>query len=243
MKRNVSVVKLMLGLGVLLATTSCFAQGYRGAAFLQADSPGCALCSQVVDPAAGNLPKKLLRVVNPKDIDKLYGVAVGRGELPSREGHMFLEFRFGGLREYVTLTLAPGLFGGFVAIDRIDFIEEQWQVNAFFEDEIDQWVISADGDGTARNIWHRRLLEDQGTVLKDELQPTDEDSAKAVVEKIVARFLTPLLNAVFNDGHALYSEGAGNASGHNLGEQKGIAKSPDPPPRCKVSFRTKVQSA
>ncbi len=216
MKRNVSVVKLMLGLGVLLATTSCFAQGYRGAAFLQVDSPGCARGanerSQVVDPAAENFSKKLLRIVNPKDIAKLYGVAVGRGELPSREGHMFLEFRFGGLREYVTLTLAPGLFGGFVAIERIDFIQEQWQVNAFFEDEIDQWVISADGDGTARNIWHRRLLEDKGTVLKDELQPTDEDSARAVVEKIVARFLTPLLNAVFNDGHALYSEGAGNAS-------------------------------
>jgi hypothetical protein len=199
MKRTISLPNLMLRLGLLLATTSSLARGYTGAGLLQAVSPGCARgvdeCSQVVDPSA-KVPPKLFWVVIPKDIENLYRVAVERGERPSREGHMFLEFRSGGFRQYVTLTLTPGLLGGFVAIERIDFIQEQWQVNPLGQDEIDQWVISANGNGTAHNVWHRRLLEDNGAVLKEEFQPTDEDSARAIVEKIVARFLTPMLNAV-----------------------------------------------
>jgi hypothetical protein len=41
-------------------------------------------------------------------------------------------------------------------------------------------------------------VHENAAVLKEEFQPTDEDSARAIVEKIVARFLTPMLNAVCN---------------------------------------------
>jgi len=102
---------------------------------------------------------------------------------------MFLEFKSGGFRQYVTLTLLQNLFGRFVIINRIDFIQEQWQVNVLDQDEIDQWMISADGNGMARDVWHKRLLEEKGAVLQEEFYATDEDGTKAIVEKIVARFL------------------------------------------------------
>ena len=127
--------------------------------------------------------------MSPEDIKRLCMVAIERGERPNPNGHMFLEFKSGGFRQYVTLTLALGLFGGFVAIARIDFIQEQWQVNVLDQDEIDQWVVSADADGTARYVWHKRLFEDKGAVLKEEFLPADEDGAKAIVDKIAARFL------------------------------------------------------
>ena len=127
--------------------------------------------------------------MTPEDIKKLCRVAIERGERPSYEGRLFLKFKSGGFRQYVTLALAPGLFESFVAIERIDFIQEQWQLNVLDQDEIDQWVVSADASGTARYVWHKRLLEDKGTVLKEEFLPTDEDGAKAIVEKIAARFL------------------------------------------------------
>jgi hypothetical protein len=150
------------------------------------------------DILRAGIPPKQFSVVSLEDIKRLCMVAIERGERPSPEGHLILEFRSGGFRQYVTLTLALGLFGGFVAIARIDFIQEQWQVNVLDQDEIDQWVIAANSNGTAHNVWHRRLLEDNGAVLKEEFQPTDEDGARAIVEKIVARFLTPNLNAVCN---------------------------------------------
>ena len=112
---------------------------------------------------------------------------------PSRGGRLFLESISDGFRQYVTLALAQGLSDRFVAIERIDFIQEQWRVNVlYYQDEIDQWVVSANADGTARYVWHRRLLEDKGAVLREELLPTDEDSTKAIVEKIVARFSSML---------------------------------------------------
>jgi hypothetical protein len=139
-------------------------------------------------------------VVTPEDIEKLCQVAIERGERPSHEGHLFLEFKSGGLRQNVTLTLAPGLFASFVAIERIDFIQEQWQVNVLHQDEIDQWVASANANGTARYVWHKHLLEDKGAVLKEEFFPVDEDSMKAIVEKIAARFLTNLNDVSPNSG-------------------------------------------
>ena len=127
--------------------------------------------------------------MSPEDIKRLGMVAIERGERPSHEGQLILEFKSGGLRQYVTQTLALGLFGGFVAIARIDFIQEQWQVNVLDQNEIDQWVVAANGNGTARYVWHKRLLEEKGAVLKEEFLPTDEDGAKAIVKKIAARFL------------------------------------------------------
>lgn len=128
-------------------------------------------------------------MVTPEDIEKLCQVAIERGERPSHEGSLVLEFRSGALRQYVALTFALGLFGSFVAIERIDFIQEQWRVNVLHQDEIDQWVVSANANGTARYVWHKHLLEDKGAILKEEFLPVDEDSAKAIVEKIAARFL------------------------------------------------------
>jgi hypothetical protein len=128
-------------------------------------------------------------IVIPEDINRLCRVAIERSEEPSPEGELYLEFESGGFRQYVTLSLTQGLFGGFVAIKRIDFIQEQWQVNVLEQDEIDRWVISANGNGTARDVWHKRLLEDKEAVLKEEFLPTDEDSTKAIVDEIVARFL------------------------------------------------------
>lgn len=125
-----------------------------------------------------------------EDIKRLCMVAIERGERSSHEGHLFLVFKSGGFRQYVTLTLARDLFGGFVAIARIDFIQEQWQVNVLDQNEIDQWVVAANGNGTAQRVWHKRLLEDKGAVLEEEFLPSDEDGAKAIVETIVARFLT-----------------------------------------------------
>jgi hypothetical protein len=135
------------------------------------------------------IPPEEFSVVSPEDIKRLCMVAIERGERPSHEGHLILEFKYSGFRQYVTLTLALGLFGGFVTIARIDFIQEQWQVNVLDQDEIDQWVIAANGNGTAQHVWHKRLLEEKGLVLKEEFLPTDEDGAKAIVEKIAARFL------------------------------------------------------
>ena len=143
------------------------------------------------DVLRAGIPPKGFSVVTPEDIEKLCQVAIERGERPSHEGHLFLEFKSGGLRQYVTLTLAPGLFASFVAIERIDFIQEQWQVNVLDQNEIDQWVVAANGNGTAQHVWHKRLLEEKGVVLKEEFLPTDEDGAKAIVEKIAARFLPP----------------------------------------------------
>jgi hypothetical protein len=128
-------------------------------------------------------------VVTTDDIKTLCRVAIERGERPSHDGHLFLEFRSDGFRQYITLTLARGLYGGFVVIDRIDFIQEHWQVNVLHQDQIDQWVVSANASGTARYVWHKLLLEDKGAILKEEFLPTDEDGAKAIVAKIVARFL------------------------------------------------------
>ncbi len=138
--------------------------------------------------------------MTPDDIETLCQVAIEQGERPSHEGHLFLEFKSDGFRQYVTLTLARGLYGGFVAIERIDFIQEHWQVNVLHQDQIDQWVVSANGNGTALYVWHKRLLEDKGAVLKEEFLPTDEDGAKAIVERIAARFLPanrvpPILSA------------------------------------------------
>jgi hypothetical protein len=101
-----------------------------------------------------------------------------------------LAFQLGGFRQYVTLMLSQPLSGSFVApIERIDFIQEQWQVNVLHQDEIDQWVVSANADGTTRSIWHKRLLEDNGRVLKEEFLPTDAAGTKAIVEEIAVRFL------------------------------------------------------
>jgi hypothetical protein len=144
---------------------------------------------QSPDAFRAGIPPKEFSVVTPEDIEKLRKVAIERGKRPSHEGHLFLEFKPGGFRQYVTLQLAQGQFGIFVAIERIDFIQEQWQVNVLDQDEIDQWVVSADASGTARYVWHKRLLEDKGKVLKEEFLHTDEDGAKAIVEKIAARFL------------------------------------------------------
>jgi hypothetical protein len=128
-------------------------------------------------------------VMTAEDIEMLCQVAIERGESPSYEGLLFLKFERGALRQYVTLKFALGLFARFVAIERIDFIQEEWQVNVLHQDEIDQWVVSANANGTARYIWHKHLLEDKGAVLKEEVLPIDEDSTKAIVQKIAARFL------------------------------------------------------
>jgi hypothetical protein len=138
------------------------------------------------------ISQKEFSVVIPEDIDKLYEVAIERGERPSCEGRLFLKFRSGGFRQYVTLTLGQGLFGGFAAIERIDFVQEQWQVNVLGQDEIDQWVVVTNGKGTALHVWHKCLREDKGTVLKEQFLPADEQGAKAIVEKIVAHFLLPM---------------------------------------------------
>lgn len=50
-------------------------------------------------------------------------------------------------------------------------------------------MVVADARGTAQYVWHKRLFEDKGVVLKEEFLPTDEDGAKAIVDKITARFL------------------------------------------------------
>ena len=128
-------------------------------------------------------------IVTPEDINRLCWVAIERGEEPSPEGQLYLEFKSGGFRQYVTLALTRELFGGFVTVERVDFIQEQWQVNVFEQNEIDQWLISANANGMARSVRHKRLLEDKGTVLKEEFLPTDEDSTKAIVGEIVVRFL------------------------------------------------------
>ena len=199
-------------LGLLLATTVCFGASYTltDLGTSPGDSRSCGYgineCGQVVGRSsayiypsahpfqspdalrAGSSPKEFL-IVTPEDINRLFRVAIERGERPSQEGHLFLEFKSGGFRQYVTLTLTQVLFGGFVAIERIDFIQEQWHVNVLGQDEIDQWVISANGNGTARDVWHKRLLENKAAVLKEEFLPTDEDGTKAIVDGIVARFL------------------------------------------------------
>ncbi len=131
-------------------------------------------------------------VVSQEEVKRLCRIAIEQGEVPSPEGRLYLEFSSGGFRQYVTLSLTQGLFGGFSAIARIDFIQEQWQTNVLKQDVIDQWVISAHGDGTALEVWHKRLLEDKGAVLKEEFLPTDEDGTKAIVNEIVARFLGEL---------------------------------------------------
>jgi len=128
-------------------------------------------------------------VVTPEDINRLCRVAIEQGEEPSPEGQLYLEFTSGGFRQYVTLSLTRGLFGGFLAIERVDFIQEQWQVNVFEQDEIDQWLISANNNGMARSVWHKRLLEYKGAVLEEEFLPVDEDGTKAIVDEIVAQFL------------------------------------------------------
>jgi len=92
-----SFVMLIVQLGLLLAT-ACFGQTYK-------------------------IPPKEFSVVTPEDIKELCRAAIERGERPSPEGHMFLEFKSGGFRQYVTLTLPKVLFGGFVVIERIDFIQ------------------------------------------------------------------------------------------------------------------------
>ncbi len=68
-------------------------------------------------------------------------------------------------------------------------------MDVLHQDEIDQWVVVANGNGTAHRVWHRRLLENKGAVLKTEVLASDQDGAKAIVDDIVARFLTPMLNA------------------------------------------------
>lgn len=141
------------------------------------------------DTLRTGIPPKEFSVATPEDIKRLCMVAIERGERPSPEGHLVLEFRSGGFRQYVTLKLALGLLGGFVTIARIDFIQEQWQVNVLNQNEIDQWVVAANASGTARYVWHKHLLEDKGAVLKEEFFPVDEYSTKAIVEKIAARFL------------------------------------------------------
>ena len=141
---------------------------------------------------SGPRPPMEFSVVTPEDIEKLYQVAIKRGESPSYEGLLFLKFERGALRQYDTLKSALGLFARFVAIESIDFIQEEWQVNVLHQDEIDQWVASANANGTARYVWHKHLLEDKAAVLKEEFFPVDEDSTKAIVEKITARFLTNL---------------------------------------------------
>jgi hypothetical protein len=138
------------------------------------------------------ISQKEFSVVIPEDIDKLYQVALERGERSSYEGRLFLEFKSGGLRQYVVLALGQSLFGSFSAIERIDFVQEQWQVNVLGEDEIDQWVVVANGKGTALHVWHKRLREDKGRVLEEKFLPTDEQGAKAIVENIVAHFLLPM---------------------------------------------------
>jgi len=139
------------------------------------------------------ISQKNFSVLTPEDIEKLYQVAIERGERPSYEGQLFLEFKSGGFRQYLALTLAQSLFGAFAAIESIDFIQEQWQVNVLGQDEIDQWVVVTNGNGTALCVWHKRLREDKGTLLKEEFFPTDEHGAKAIVEKIVARFLARVI--------------------------------------------------
>jgi hypothetical protein len=223
MKGSISRVMLMTRLGLLLATTVCFGQGYTvtDLGTLSGDSRSCGYgmdeCGQVVginwgstylsvhpfqspDALRAGIPAKGFSVVTPEDIEELCRVAIERSDRPSHEGHLFLEFKSGGLRQYVTLTLALGLLGSVVAIERVDFIQERWQVNVLHQDQIDQWVVSANGNGTARYVCHKRLLEDKGAVLKEEFLPTDEDGAKAIVEKIAARFLPsnrepPILSA------------------------------------------------
>jgi len=218
MKRSISLVTFMGQLGLLLATNVCFGQSYTvtDLGTSPRDSRSCWYgineCGQVVgrsyayiyplaypfqfpDALRAGIPPKELLIVTPEDINKLWRVAIERGERPSPEGHLFLRFKSGGFRQYVALTLTQGLFGGFVAIERVDFTQEQWQVNVLGQDEIDQWVISANGNGTARNVWHKRLLEDKGAVLKEEFYPTDEDDTKAIVDEIVARFLPSRLGA------------------------------------------------
>jgi hypothetical protein len=173
----------MMRLCLLLATTVSFGQGYTVTPLgtLPGDSRTDAL-------RAGSPPKEI-SVVTPEDIEKLWQVAIERGERPSHEGHLSLEFGSGGLRQYVTLTLALGLIGSSVAIERIDFIQEQWQVNVLHQDQIDLWVVSANANGAVRQVWHKLLLEDNGAVLKEEFLPIDEDRTKAIVGGIAARFL------------------------------------------------------
>ena len=138
------------------------------------------------------ISRKEFSVVIPEDIDKLYQVAIERGEKPSCEGRLFLKFKSGGFRQYVALALTRSLFGAFAAVERVDFIQEEWQVNVLGQDEIDQWLVVTNGKGTALRVWHKRLREDKGTVLKEQFLPTDEQAAKAIVEKIVAHFLLPM---------------------------------------------------
>jgi len=138
------------------------------------------------------ISQKGFSVVTPEDIDKLYRVTIERGERSSYEGRLFLQFKSDGFRQYVTLSLSQSLFGGFSVIERIDFVQEQWQVNVLGQDEIDQWVVVTNGKGMALRVWHKRLREDKGTVLKEQFLPTDEQGAKAIVEKIVAHFLLPM---------------------------------------------------
>jgi len=95
-------------------------------------------------PAEQQVRELEFLVVTPEDINRLCRVAIERGEEPSPEGQLYLEFKSGGFRQYVTLELTR----------------------------------------------HKRLLEDKGAVLKEELLPTDEESTKAIVGEIVVRFLT-----------------------------------------------------
>ena len=71
-------------------------------------------------------------MVIPEDIEKLHQVAIELGKRPIS------------------------------AAESIDFIQEQWQVNVLGQDEIDQWVVGANGNGTALRVWHKRLREDKG---------------------------------------------------------------------------------
>lgn len=72
--------------------------------------------------AQSQISQKRFSVVIPEDIEKLHQVAIELGKRPNYEGRLFLEFKLGGFRQYVALTIAHSLFGGFSAAESIDFI-------------------------------------------------------------------------------------------------------------------------
>ena len=185
------LVRVILGveLGLLIATTA----SSPGA---DADFFSVPFASR--DSLHADLPPTTFLVVAPQDIQELCELAISRGQRPTPERHLFLEFKSRTLRQYVTLTLAQGLFNGCANIERIDFIQEQWRVTNLHQDWIDQWVVVADAGGTAHKAWHKYLLEDNGAILKEQILAVEDDELKATVDAIITQFLSSNLENRYN---------------------------------------------
>jgi hypothetical protein len=130
-------------------------------------------------------------IMTPAELRQIARLAVTQGKSANTGGLIavnYLEYREGGLRQYVTVEGVPQANSEF-ALGRIVLIQEFWTKPQPDEDAVDQWIISIGPNEVSTT--HRELLESDSRSIEIKTLPAQTGEAVAIGRRIVRTFLQP----------------------------------------------------